>query len=132
MFKTEDVRNDNPARVLTLSFAAQVAAIATGFIMALSPSAASAAGPNAKPPTPQNFRVTARTAYTVSLAWDAAPANSGDFNYHLSGAYNIGPTIILPRTATSYTFTALFPGNQYWFLSTHKMLPVRHRRRLTR
>jgi hypothetical protein len=59
--------------------------------------------------------VTATTAYTVTLAWDPAPANSCDFNYNLWGAYNVGPTVILPRTATSYTFTALYPGNTYTF-----------------
>jgi Fibronectin type III domain len=67
------------------------------------------------PPTATNFRVTAITAYTVALAWDPAPANSGDFNYHLWGAYNVGPTVILPKTATSYTFTGLYPGNYYTF-----------------
>src|SRR5688572_8384456 len=66
-----------------------------------------------KPPTPTNFRVTAITAYTLSVAWDPAPATSGDFNYYLSGAYHVTPAI-LPKTATSHTFTALAPGNEYW------------------
>ena len=66
-----------------------------------------------KPPTPTNFRVTAKTAYTISVAWDPAPANSGDFNYYLSGAYNV-TLAVLPKTATSHTFTALAPGNDYW------------------
>ena len=66
------------------------------------------------PPTPENFRVTAVTAYTVTVAWNAAPANSGDFSYHLSGAYRVTPAI-LPKTATTHTFTALAPGNSYWF-----------------
>ena len=66
-------------------------------------------------PMPGNFRVTAKTAYTVTLAWDPAPANSGDFNYYLWGAYNVGPTVVLPKTATSYTFKALYPGNTYTF-----------------
>ena len=67
----------------------------------------------AKPPPPTNFRVTGVTAYTISVAWDPAPANSVDFNYHLSGAYHVTPAI-LPKTATSHTFTALAPGNDYW------------------
>jgi len=67
----------------------------------------------AKPPTPTNFRVTAITAYTISVAWDPAPATTLDFNYHLSGAYHVTPAI-LPKTATSHTFTALAPGNDYW------------------
>ncbi len=66
-----------------------------------------------KPPTPANFRVTAITAYTISVAWDPAPATSGDFNYYLSGAYHVTPAI-LPKTASSHTFTALAPGNEYW------------------
>ena len=70
-------------------------------------------GTTPKPPTPTNFRVTAKTAYTISVAWDPAPATSADFNYYLSGAYNVTPAI-LPKTATSHTFTALAPGNDYW------------------
>ena len=66
-----------------------------------------------KPPTPTNFRVTAKTAYTITVAWDPAPATSLNFNYHLSGAYHVTPAI-LPKTATSHTFTALAPGNDYW------------------
>lgn len=77
-------------------------------------STASAAGSSKSPPTPKNFRVTAKTAYTVTVAWDAAPANSGTFNYHLSGAYHVTP-VILPHTATSHTFTSLHAGNEYWF-----------------
>src|SRR5687768_2616672 len=65
-----------------------------------------------KPPTPTNFRVTAKTAYTISVAWDPAPATSGDFNYHISGTR--ATPAILPKTATSHTFTALGPGNDYW------------------
>ena len=78
-----------------------------------SPSATPPPSSGGKPPTPTNFRVTAKTAYTISVAWDAAPSNSGDFNYHLSGAYRVTPAI-LPKTATSHTFTALAPGNEYW------------------
>src|SRR5688572_17283344 len=69
-------------------------------------------GTTAKLPTPTNFRVTGKTAYTLSVAWDPAPATSGDFNYHLSGT-RVTPAI-LPKTATSHTFTALGPGNDYW------------------
>ena len=107
MFRIEDVRKNNRTRLLISSFAAHIAAM----ILVLSPSTASAR----RPPTPENFRVTARTAYTVTLAWNPAPANFGDFNYHLWGAYNVGPSVILPKNATSYTFTALFPGNSYTF-----------------
>lgn len=81
--------------------------------LALASSVADAAPPKA-PPTPQNFRVTAVTAYTATVAWSAAPANSGEFNYHLSGAYGVTP-VVLPKTATSHTITGLYPGNDYWF-----------------
>ena len=65
-----------------------------------------------KPPTPTNFRVTAKTAYTISVAWDVAESTS-DYSFHLSGAYHVTPAI-LPKTARSHTFTALAPGNDYW------------------
>jgi len=64
---------------------------------------------------PGNFRVVTKTAYTVTLAWSPPSSTSGDFNYYLWGAYHVGPTVILPKTATSYTFTALYPGNSYTF-----------------
>jgi len=76
-------------------------------------------GTTTKPPTPTNFRVTAKTAYTITVAWDPAPATSGDFNYYLSGAYHVTPAI-LPKTATSHTFTALAPGNDYWLFNYTK------------
>ena len=83
-------------------------------VLLLTSTAASAAASQKAPPTPSGFHVTATTAYTVTVAWNPAPANSGEFNYHLSGAYGVTPAI-LPKTATSYTFTGLYPGNDYWF-----------------
>jgi hypothetical protein len=65
-----------------------------------------------KPPTPTNFRVTSKTAYSITVAWDVAESTA-DFNFHLSGAYHVTPAI-LPKTARSHTFTALAPGNEYW------------------
>ena len=106
-----DVRKNNRVRLLVSPFAAHIAATAVVLMMVLGASTALAR----RPPTPADFRVTAITAYTVTLAWDPAPANSGNFNYYLWGAYNVGPTVILPKTATSYTFTALYPGNTYTF-----------------
>src|SRR6266545_1620992 len=111
MFRIKEVRKNNRVRLLVSPSAAHIAATAAVLTMVLSPSTASAG----RPPTPANFRVTATTAYTVTLAWDPAPPHSGDFNYYLWGAYNVGPTVILPKTATSYTFTALYPGNTYTF-----------------
>jgi Fibronectin type III domain len=115
MFGIEEIRENKRARRPISSLAAHSAAVALVLVMALGSSTAAAAGSNGNPPTPQNFRVTAGTAYTVTLAWNSGNGNSGDFNYYLSGAYNVGPTVILPKTATSYTFTALIPGNTYWF-----------------
>jgi hypothetical protein len=62
---------------------------------------------------PANFRVVSKTAYTATLAWDPV-TRFGDFKYHLWGAYGV-PSVVLPKTATSYTFTGLFPGNYYTF-----------------
>jgi hypothetical protein len=84
-------------------------------VVALCASTASAAlKDRTKPTTPGNFRVTAKTAYTVTVAWSPSSDNSGNFNYYLSGAYGV-TAVVLPKTATSHTFTALFPGNEYWF-----------------
>ena len=63
---------------------------------------------------PGNLRVVAKTAYSVTLAWNPSTDNSGTFNYHLWGAYGV-PAVVLPRTATSYTYTGLFPSNTYTF-----------------
>jgi Fibronectin type III domain len=110
MFTIEERRENNRATLVSASFVARIAAMALVVIIIVGPSTASAR----RPPTPQNFHVTATTAYTVTVAWDSAPPNSGDFNYHLSGAYGVTPAI-LPKTATSHTFTRLHSGNEYWF-----------------
>jgi hypothetical protein len=65
-----------------------------------------------KPPTPTNYRVTSKTAYSITVGWDVA-ASTSDYNFHLSGTSQIPPAI-LPKTARSHTFTALAPGNEYW------------------
>src|SRR2546429_132384 len=111
MFGIEKVRENNKSGLVISSFTAHSAAMALVlvFIIVFTASTASAR----RPPTPANFRVTATTAYTVTVAWDPAPRNSGDFNYHLSGAYGVIPAM-LPKTATSHTFTRLHSGNQYW------------------
>jgi len=109
MFRIKEVRKNSRTGLRVSPFATHIAATAVVLMMLLGPSTASAK----RPPTPQNFRVTATTAYTVTVAWNAAPNNSGSFNYHLSGAYGVTPAI-LPKTATSHTFTRLHSGNQYW------------------
>lgn len=115
MFSIEEVRENNRAGLLISSFVAHTAAIALVLIMVLGPSTASAVRQDrTRPTTPGNFRVTAKTAYTVSVAWDPSTDNSGNFNYYLSGAYGV-TSAVLPKTATSHTFTRLHPGNEYWF-----------------
>jgi len=92
-------------------------AVKLAFILVLSPgfvAVSATAGDRTKPTTPGNFRVTAKTAYSATVAWSPSSDNSGNFNYHLSGAYQV-PSAILPKTATSHTFTNLYPGNEYWF-----------------
>ncbi|SRR6266511_1086656 len=97
MFSIEEVRKSNRTGLLISSFVAHFTAMALVLMMVLGPSTVSAR----RLPTPQNFRVTATTAYTVTVAWDPPGHNSGNFNYHLSGAYGVEPAV-LPQTATSY------------------------------
>ena len=89
-------------------------AVFTILTLVLGVSPALAARDRQKPTTPGNFRVSAKTAYTVTVAWNPSSDNSGNFNYYLSGAYGV-TAAVLPKTATSHTFTGLYPGNQYWF-----------------
>jgi len=110
MFSIEQVRENNKSGLVISSFTAHIAATAVVLMMVLGSSTASAR----RPPTPENFRVTATTAYTVTVAWNPPGNNSGNFNYYLSGAYGVTPAI-LPKTATSHTFTRLHTGNDYWF-----------------
>jgi hypothetical protein len=94
-------------------------AVSASLVLALTMSLGSSTAQGAikdrtKPTTPGNFRLVSKTAYTVTVAWNPSSDNSGNFSYHLSGAYGVTPAV-LPKTATSHTFTALFPGNEYWF-----------------
>ena len=73
------------------------------------------AGLDLKPPTkPGNLRVTAKTMTSVSMAWNASTDNSGNFSYRVQLLGD--PTVVtLPKTQTSYTWTVLRPGVQYYF-----------------
>lgn len=73
------------------------------------------AGQDRSAPTkPGNFRVTAKTPFSVSLAWSPSSDNSGNFTYILGSSVG---SIILPRTATSYTWTnGLLPGKSCQFV----------------
>jgi chitodextrinase len=96
----------------------RILTLALFFTGALGLSAASAA-PDLKPPTtPKNFRVTAKTLGSVSLAWNPSTDNSGNFTYTIA-ANALGPRT-LPKTATSFTWTSdiypgIFPGRSYLF-----------------
>jgi chitodextrinase len=65
------------------------------------------------PPTkPTNLRVTATTAYNVTLNWDPSTDNSGAFSYKVWVSY--GQTYTVSQTQTSFTFF-LVPENTYSF-----------------
>jgi hypothetical protein len=92
--------------------AASIAVFAT---IALAPSAITASAADRSPPTkPSNFRVTAVTPFSVSLAWSPSTDNSGNFSYFLNST--AGGATTLPKTATTYTFTGLHPANSYTFI----------------
>jgi chitodextrinase len=72
-----------------------------------------------KPTAPTNFRVTAVTPFSVSLAWSPATDNSGKFSYRLwssAGMGGEGITRTLPKSATSHTWSLMiFPSTSYTF-----------------
>src|SRR5687768_8554296 len=72
-----------------------------------------------KPTAPKNFRVTALTPFSVSLAWSPSSDNSGKFSYRLWSSAGMGGGGIeryVPKTATSYNWTLLiFPATSYTF-----------------
>ena len=77
--------------------------------------ASAAAGRDRTPPTkPVNLRVTAKTLTSVSLAWNASSDNSGNFSYVVR-LWQEPTTVTLPKTQTSYSWTGLGPGVQYYF-----------------
>ena len=68
-----------------------------------------------KPPTkPGNLHVTAKTLTSVSMAWNASTDNSGEFSYNVR-LWGDPSVVTLPKEQTSYTWTGLRPGVQYYF-----------------
>ena len=68
-----------------------------------------------KPPTkPGNMHVTAKTLTSVSMAWNASTDNSGEFSYNVR-LWGDPTVVTLPKEQTSYTWTGLRPGVQYYF-----------------
>ena len=72
---------------------------------------------SAAPTKPGNFRVTAKTQTTVSVAWNRATDDSGSLTYAVrmwqDGRYVTVAT--LPQTQTAYTKTGLVPNVTYYF-----------------
>src|SRR5437763_15135330 len=102
MFSIEQVRENNKSGLVISSFTAHIASTAVVLMMVLGSSTASAR----RPPTPVNFRVTATTAYTITVACNPPGNNSGNFNYYTPAAYGVMPAN-LPETAPSHTFKIL-------------------------
>jgi chitodextrinase len=88
-------------------------------LLALALSLPAFAADTTKPTTPKNFRVTATTPFSVSLAWSPSTDNSGKFSYRLWSSAGLGGTGIersAPKTATSYNWTLLIhPATAYTF-----------------
>jgi chitinase len=82
-----------------------MAALALLFIVPAG-SQASAVRDRVPPTAPSNLRVTATSAWSVSLAWNASTDNSGQFSYRVRCSN--GFTVTVPKTATATTFTAGF------------------------
>jgi chitodextrinase len=83
---------------------------------ALVTASATAAADFTPPTKPTNLRVTAKTMTSVSLAWNASTDNSGAFTYRVNlwTTGPVAPPVTLPKTQTSYTWTGLRPGVQYY------------------
>jgi chitodextrinase len=86
-------------------------------VLAVSAAPAAAALDRTPPTTPGNFRVTAKTQSSVSVAWNASTDNSGSVRYDVrmwdEGRYVTVAT--LPQGQTTYTKTGLIPNVQYFF-----------------
>jgi chitinase len=95
--------------------AANAAALVLVFTLILGPSTAWAAGRDRTPPTrPTNLRVTAKTSYTVSLAWNPSTDNSGTFSYVIHSSYSHNASV--SQTATSFNWNfGLEAGYTYSF-----------------
>jgi chitodextrinase len=82
-------------------------------VATLAPSATAAL--DSKPPTkPGSLRVTAKTLTSVSMAWNASTDNSGNLSYRVR-LWGDPTVVTLPKTQTSYTWSGLRPGVQYYF-----------------
>jgi chitodextrinase len=55
------------------------------------------------PTAPSNLRVTGKTAFSVSLAWNPSSDNSGSFSYVVRASN--GKSALVSQSATAFTFT---------------------------
>jgi hypothetical protein len=76
------------------------------------PGAAPAARDRTPPTRPNNLRVTAVSAYYISLAWNPSTDNSGVFSYRVWVSY--GQTYTVPQSQTTFTLFVV-PNNTYSF-----------------
>src|SRR5687768_8993362 len=100
----------NRWRILTLTARAATAFIVLAIL--LSPSPALAAKDRTPPTTPTNLHVTATTANSVTLAWDASTDNSGSLSYRV---HLVSPSMDKVANQTSLTWTSLSPTTTYSF-----------------
>lgn len=86
-------------------------------IAAIATHTAHAAVDRTPPTRPGNYRVTATTPFTATVAWTPSTDNSGNFTYVLASTGQPGERVTLPKTSTSFTFTKdLHPLNTYSFI----------------
>lgn len=95
--------NRQPASIPTGVAIAKTVATALFLTAVFGASAASAARDRVPPTAPSDLRVTATTAFSVSLAWNPSSDNSGKFSYvvHASNGQNA----LLGQATTAFTFT---------------------------
>jgi chitodextrinase len=83
-------------------------------MLVVAPAGASAQRDRTKPTTPTNLRVTAVTAGSVSLAWNASTDNSGSLSYRVREGLFAEHTV--PQSQTTFTWAGLQPSSTYRFV----------------
>jgi chitinase len=92
---------------------AVIVALAAIAAFAMSAAPASAGVDRKAPSKPTNLRLTATTTTTISIAWNAATDNSGKLSYQMH-LWRDPRVPVLPQTQTSFTWTELRPGVEYY------------------
>jgi chitodextrinase len=98
----------------TIKLAVRVVAIVIVFSLILGAAPALAARDRTAPTTPTNLRVTAMTAYSVSLAWNPSTDNSNSITYKICCATTSSGTVQHPTTSFTFT-TGVEPGWNHSF-----------------